>query len=199
MRSLIRVSVVALCATGLFACGGSRIAPNREAAADAAFAASRGVSGAQGMVRAALASPVGSLSSTTTADCPHGGTAALEIDITSIDPDTGYFEMGLTYDNCNYDGETAMTGTLNVGYVVVTDGGTSVDVQLTLDGRVEFAGAISDFVQMDLTQTVSVTSLSATSGTVSVSLDGSVTTSSGTYTYDQETLNVTAGGIDIEG
>lgn len=195
MASLIRVSVVALLATGLFACGGSRIAPNREAAADAAFAASRGAGGAQGMVRAALMSPV---TSTTTVDCPNGGSASMVIDADSIDT-SGNFTFDLTYNNCNYDGETSMSGSLSVGFSFITDGSTSFDMALTMSGRVNFSGAISDFVEMDIVETVSANSLSATSGSVTVTLDGTITTSSGTYTYENETITVTADGIDAEG
>lgn len=195
MRSLIRVSVVAVLSTGLFACGGSRIAPNKEAAADAAFAASRGAGGAQGMVRAALMSPI---TSNTTVDCPHGGSASLAMDLESIDT-SGNFDLQVTYNNCNYDGETSMSGSLDVYFSFVVDGTSSTEIALTMAGRVNFSGAISDFVDMNIVQTVSATSASATSGSVTVTVDGTITTSSGTYTYENESITVTADGIDAEG
>lgn len=201
MKTAVRVSLISLVSLGLFACGGARIANNREAAASAAFAASRGAGASQSNpIRMALdnVNAATSISSTTTASCPHGGSVAVAIDISSIDQ-SGNMSFDVTYSNCNYDGDTSLNGTVTMGLNWVVDGSASAAMALTMNGRVTFSGAISDFVEMNLTETVDATRLSDTSGTVSIVLDGTVTTSSGSYTYNHETVTITADGIEAAG
>lgn len=190
---IARLSVVAVASLGLFACGGgARIADNKEAAASAAFAASRGANSTSGSLRGLPMFPA--LTTATTVDCPNGGTASTRIDANGIDSE-GNAAFSLTYDNCNWDGATAMSGTVNVGMSFVFDSSSSFSMSLSLQGRVNFSGEISDFVDMNITETIDASRLSETSGTVSIVLDGTITTSSNTYTYDNETVVVTADGI----
>ncbi len=187
----MRAALLVLCGVGVLAgCGGgARIADNKEAAAAAAFAASRGANSAQGMYRA-LAQPLVGMSSTV--NCPHGGTVA--VGLSTIAGENGAsIGYELAYNNCNYDSANSLSGTMTLAMNVTS--GETTGIALTMRGRVSFSGETSDFVDMDLTQTVDITRLSDTSGTVSVVLDGTVTTSSNTYTYSQETLVITADGI----
>ncbi len=187
----MRAALLVLVGVGVLSgCGGgAKIADNKEAAAAAAFAASRGANSAHGMYRA-LQQPIVGMS--TTVDCPNGGTVA--VGLTTLAGGTGA-SVGyeLTYNNCNYDSANSLSGTMTLAMNVSS--GETTGIALTMKGRVTFSGETSDFVDMDLTQTVDITRLSETSGTVSVVLDGTVTTSSNTYTYSQETLVITADGI----
>lgn len=195
MRSLYRFSLLAVCATGLFACGGgAKIAPTKEGAASAAFAAGRGGGSTHSTMRAVLQPVTGLVSATATARCPNGGTVKVTTHIDTSGTSTA-LTLEVIYDDCNYDGESSMRGTVNMVMSSVIDG-QSVATAMTMTGRVEFSGAISDYVVMDLTQTVDVSKISATTGSVQLVLDGTVTTSSGTYSYDQETIVVTADTIE---
>ncbi len=192
MRSAFRISLVVLSSFGLFACGGAKIAATKEAAAQALFYSSKGASGAPGglyaMMRQAATATID-----TTAACPNGGQVTVKLDVNSVGQ-TANIAFDLAYDHCNYDHRNAITGTMHVVMDVVTSTG-SVALAMTMTGRVDFSGEISDYVDANITETISATQLSATSGSVSITLNGTITTSSGTYTYTDETVNITADGI----
>ena len=75
--------------------------------------------------------------------------------------------------------------------VIASSSGASVDQ--TFKGRIEVQGAFNDFIEADVKQSVSVTGLSSSSGAVSMKLVGTIKTSEGTNTFNED-VNVTAGG-----
>jgi len=75
--------------------------------------------------------------------------------------------------------------------VIANAGGASVDQ--TFKGRIEVQGAFNDFIDADVKQSVSVTGLSSSSGMVAMKLVGTITTSEGTNTFNED-VNVSAGG-----
>jgi hypothetical protein len=47
---------------------------------------------------------------------------------------------------------------------------------------------------VDVTETISVDALGASSGSVTVTIDGTIKTSEGNYTYANESISITVGG-----
>lgn len=186
MKILIRVALV-LGAMVLVGCGGRPLAANKEAAAGALFQSSRGASSAQGALAQVLNSGAGTQTEVRVS-CPRGGNVAIRLDVTS--GTTTSLTYDLVYDGCNYDGRTSMRGTMHMT-MDLTSGGTTAAIALHLQGRIELSGEISDFVDANVTETVTMTDLSSPSGTVTVTLDGTISTSSGTYTYTNEVITIT--------
>ncbi len=192
MRSAFRITLVVLSSFGLFACGGAKIAATKEAAAQALFYSSKGAGGAAGGMLAMM-QQAATVTVDTSAPCPHGGQATVKLDINSVGQ-TANMAFDIVYAGCNYDNHNSLNGTMHVVMNVVTSG-TSVSLAMTMTGRVDFSGEISDFVQPNITETISATQLSETSGSVSINLNGTISTSSGQYTYTNETVNITADGV----
>jgi len=192
MRSAIRVTLIVLSSFGLFACGGAKIAATKEAAAQALFYSSKGASGAPGGVFSMLRQAA-TVTVDTTVSCPNGGQVTVKLDVNSVGQSAN-IAYDIAYSGCAYDSHNTLNGTMHVVMNVVSSGG-SVALELTMTGRVDFSGEISDHVEANITETVSATQLSQTSGSVSLSLNGTIATSSGTYTYTNETVNITAGGV----
>lgn len=189
----LRLSLVAAVVGGLVACGGGApLAANKEAAAQALFAssshASPPTSGANGA----------GMSAEVATDCREGGRAKVKYDLESFMQQGSSTDVAFAFDvifeNCSDDGATTMNGTLTTGYTVSASGTFGAEVALTMKGRVNFSGAVSDFVDADVVQHISIEQHGTSSGSVSVRLSGTITTSSGTYTYDEnESLSFDAG------
>jgi hypothetical protein len=189
----LRVSLVAAVAGGLVACGGGApLAPTKEAAAQALFASSNyanpPTSGANGA----------GLSAEVATDCRRGGRAKVKYDLDSFLQQGSSTDVAFTFDvifeNCSDDGETTMNGTLTTGYDLSSADPYNAELALTMKGRVNFSGAVSDFVDANVVQHISIEQHGTSSGSVSVRLSGTITTSSGTYTYDEnESLSFDAG------
>jgi hypothetical protein len=73
--------------------------------------------------------------------------------------------------------------------MTVTGTANSAELAINMKGKIEISGDIEDFLDADVTQTTSITLTSATSGTVSVRLDGTIETSGHRYVYNNETLS----------
>jgi archaellum component FlaF (FlaF/FlaG flagellin family) len=72
---------------------------------------------------------------------------------------------------------------------------STLALNLTMKGRVSFSGEVDDFVNVDIVETVDASKLAAANGaSVSISLHGTISTSTQTYTYNHDTIVVTAGG-----
>jgi hypothetical protein len=203
MKSMIRLGVVSALAAGLVACGGgAKLAAGKENAAAALFMASGPSQGARGGL-AALAAGQASIDANgeIPVNCEKGGKAVMKFDLSSIGQvgeGAGNLAYTMTYQNCSQVDGINMNGTMNLTLKYnfdQTDASANGTVELTLKGRVDFSGKISDFVDADVKQTIDFNALEATSGSVSLTLDGKITTSSGTYTYANETLTVTAGQL----
>jgi len=73
---------------------------------------------------------------------------------------------------------------------------TSVQMALHLKGRLDFWGEISDFIDVDVTETVAQTDLTGTSAAnVSIVLNGTITDSSGNYVFANETISIDGSGF----
>jgi len=184
MKNLIRISV-ALGAFVLVGCGGRPLAANKEAAAGAVFQASRGALGAPGMLAQVMSSAaLGEIK----VNCQRGGSVAIKFTVDASGEQTG-IGYDLVYDGCSFDGHSSMRGTLHMTFETVTTE-TSVALALHLVGKVSFSGEISDFVDVDITENVTAGELTSPGVTVSLTLDGAITTSSGTYTFADEIVVV---------
>jgi len=192
LNQLSRLSLVVACTSLLAACGGgAKLKPGKENAAAAAYAASQGAGGAQGSLLD-LARQNAGAQLDLAVDCPKGGQAKIHyiVDGTAA---SGAVNFTLTYAGCNYNGKTQLNGTLSTSMTLAINS-TSVALNVKMTGRVDFSGEISDFVDINVTETVGASKLNTTQGaSVSVTFDGSIKTSTETYTYNHEAINVTAG------
>lgn len=197
MKHALQWVSVALVTGALVGCGGGAKIGSKEEAANVAFKAGQASQDAQtqGALLRLLQSADSSSGSFTTS-CSHGGSVTMtaSVDISQNSLNVGYdveFKgcVEPTYDDPNttavehddvvYDGK--------MSYAIGADGSGAA---ITLKGRVDLGGALSDYVQMDLTETISVTS---TSG--SVVINGTIDTSSDHYAYDHQSYSVIDGSI----
>jgi hypothetical protein len=190
----VRLSVLVAVASTLVACGGAKLAPTKEAAAQALFQSSEYTRPPSNTASGA------DLSMEVRTDCRHGGRAAIKYDLSdwtnpgTPSPEVGELAYDVRFENCNNDGATSMNGTLSTVFRIDGTDPMSPEVVLTLRGRIDFSGEVSDFVDADVTERISLSQLGATGGSVSVTLSGHITTSSGRFEYDQsETISFTAG------
>jgi hypothetical protein len=109
-------------------------------------------------------------------------------------------QYDVAYENCGVTktdvGDLVLGGNWQVVQSVQASAGTAKVAQ-TFKGKVTFGGAFNDFLDADIVQTVDATSLGSTGGSVAVVLKGTLTDSSGTYTYDEQ-VNVTAGNVSVQ-
>jgi len=190
-----RLSILAVSTVALLACGpGAKIGNGKQGAAEALMAAS-------GPTKAGsdkAGSPV-DLTGAVTWTCPKGGQAKLSGFSIKVNTTGGanisqtfkleYLACGLADSD---QGVAIYNGSMSVDQSIVT-GTTGVDLEQKFTGRVLVQGAFDDFIDADVTQKISAGVLNGT-GNVSATLVGSITTSSGAYTYD-EAVTVTAGRI----
>jgi hypothetical protein len=191
MKQMIRVGIALVAALGLVGCGGRPLAPGKEAAAGALFQSSRGTSGATGMLAQMMNAGAGATVDVKVS-CPRSGTVAVKVVVDPMSPsDLGY---DLTYDGCSFDGHTSMKGTLHMSFELISATG-SLQLALHLKGRVELWGDISDFIDVDVTETVSQGDLSTGGTSVAVVLNGTITDSSGTYVFANEAITINGSGF----
>lgn len=187
---MIRLLTVAALASTLIACGGgAKLAPTKEAAAQAMFNASQNSArSAQGAFEY-----VNGMVMERTISCRNGGKASFKIDFNTVGQN-GDFSYDLKFDGCSNDGKTRMSGTLRSRISFTTSGG-NMSMNIGFKGRLDLSGEIDDFLEADVVQTISLTSIDQTSGTVTVRLQGTIRTSEATHTYNQnDTISFTAGG-----
>lgn len=196
MTRLIRLTILSAMTLALSACGGAKLGGGKEGAAQAAFQASqpagRGSKTGQSLVNQALASGAGSL--TLTASCATSGTASLVLDTSGTPTDGALLHYAVTYDACNEDGKNEYNGTVATTIKLAIDlsgGGASISTHL--QGKLEIDGEVSDSLDADVTLRMDLTATSARAGSIKVVLDGTIKTESGSYTYANETLTLTAG------
>lgn len=191
-----RLMVVPFVAAAFLACGpGAKIGGGKEGAAQALFAASSvsnsGSSGGSGVD--ALAS--------VSVNCPKGGKANLAVDVTSLGGLAGgATNLKISYADCGLAGSDVGTaiynGALNLSQKVAVAAG-SANISQKFTGKVMLQGAFDDFIDANVTQEIVASKLTSTSGAVAMKLVGTITTSSGTHSFDEE-VNVTAGSIKAE-
>jgi predicted heme/steroid binding protein len=192
----LRILILGALAAGVSACGGGApFQPGKEAAAHAVYDSSQAADGSGGGHYAQGAG----ISLSVSLDCAKKGTATLKDLRVALALEEGVaMQTGfnLAFGGCSHDGKTFRDGTLAVTKQLRVDE-NGMRVRLTLKGRVNYSGEIGDFVDVDVTQELNATLLTATSGNVRVTLDGTVENSTGTYVFDHEELEVTAGFLPI--
>jgi hypothetical protein len=194
--------VIALSALGLAACGG----------AGAKISGSDGA--AQGLYAMSTVTKASSDRSSAGIDlaadlshaCPFGGTAKLS-GFQSVIDQTGGAKIKqsftTTYVACGLvkgeGGVAFYDGAVAVVQSVIVDAATkSVSVDQAFKGKVNISGAFDDYLDTDVTQRIEVSKLTAnTTGSVNMTLKGSITTSGGTHAFDKE-VAITAGSIKAE-
>jgi hypothetical protein len=178
---------------GLFACGPGAKVAGKEGATQALFAASS----------ASLSAPGGTTASPAIGNffqCPHGGKASLAA--YSVDVSGANLAQGATlrYENCGAAkadvGVAVLNGDMKIAQNIMT-GAQGSKVSQKFEGRLLMQGAFDDFLEANITQEVDVSSVGSTGPAVAVMLKGTLTTSSGTYTYD-EAVTVDASTINAQ-
>lgn len=183
-------------ALSLVACGGQKLKSGKENTAAAVYETSRGAKGADGSLFDLMQQKAGG-SLDVSATCPHGGNSAVHLKVAGQELTSGV-DFTLTYTNCSYDEGTQLNGSYTS--TLGLDLHNNLALALKLDGRIDFSGEISDFVEAHLTQTLTTGSLNSASGAqLSLVLDGTAKTSTESYAYTKETLAVTAGVVQTEG
>jgi hypothetical protein len=204
MIRIIRLSLMAAAATALVACGGGgpKLGGGKDGAAKAMFVASQSSNSA--LQRATgQALPVQALASyaNTVGDipikCAKSGELKVKIDFLTYleDIEKGEFKYEVEFNDCNEDGVNALDGKLAIEFKVVPG---TINVSLKFKGKVEFSGEVDDYIDTDVTLAVSGGGLDQHSGTVGLTLTGTIKTSEATYTYDGSPLTITVeGGLPI--
>jgi hypothetical protein len=129
-----------------------------------------------------------------TVSCPQGGTIGYSVDVANSTATTSVIDID--YHGCAYDAQNSLTGTVHFGITVDTADPMNISMAMLMQGNVNFSGEISDFLKFDITETVSATQISETSGSVSIHLNGWIENSSGRYDYTNEDITITADGIN---
>lgn len=201
MLRTIRFSLLAVATTALVACGGgAKLGGGKEGAAKALFEASQpagkgGNTNGQSLLKALAsgADITGDLE--VEVACSQGGAVKLKLDLSSAGTgsQTGSFKYDLEYKDCNEDGVNKFKGKMTMEFIFAGTE-TSIDLSLRLKGKIEISGDIDDFIEADVTETFSASATSATSGTVSIKLNGTIKTSEGNYVYNNESITINVSG-----
>ncbi|HEX8822846.1 MAG TPA: hypothetical protein VF794_23165 [Archangium sp.] len=198
MTRFTRLTMLSAMAAGVVACGGgAQLGGGEEGAAQAAFQASKpmGRTGrtSQKLLDKALAS--GAVNVTLTAKCTQGGKATLKADLTQVGQN-GAIHYSVTYDDCSEDGRNEYNGTMAASMRFDADLSLgTLSFITTMKGKLTIEGEVSDFIDADVTLTMDFNATSARAGNVQLVLDGTVKTSTGSYTYANESLSITAGEL----
>lgn len=202
MMRIIRLSLLAAAATALVACGGgAKLGGGKEGAAKALFEASQpagkgGSTNGQSLLKALASGADYTGKAELTVNCAQGGSVKMKLDLTSITDgsgSTGSLKYELEYKNCNEDGANEFDGKVKME-LSIAGTGTSLELALKLKGKIEISGEIDDYIEADVTETISVAATSATSGTVTIVLNGTIKTSEGSYVYNNEAITITVDG-----
>jgi hypothetical protein len=202
MKFGIRLAVAAVATAALAGCGGAKLGKGEAAAivfgaSDPAKKANQG-GGALSLFQN------GQGLGTATVSCSEGGTATLSVSATGITGEDSANWAGaydIEYDGCAEprqddpntpeveNGTVILDGKLTMGMDFDLDltAGT-FEMEFRMQGRIEIGGDYSDFIDADITQTVSATA-SADGSESSVVVNGTIETSTETYTYDNETYS----------
>ncbi len=198
MTRLTRLVVLSAMSLGMVACGGAKLGGGKEGAAQAAFQASqsagRGSQTGQGLVEKALASGAATL--TLSAPCAKSGKASLVFD-GSRTPSDGSIAYTINYDACSEDGKNEYNGSMTTSLKInlFESGYAGGSFVIGMKGKLEIDGEINDSIDADVKLKMSFVATSASSGSVSLVLDGYIKTESGNYTYANETIAITAGEL----
>jgi hypothetical protein len=201
MRHALRLSLLAGLSAALFACGpGAKLGGGKEGAASALFSATAPTKSAGSIFQ--YAGQNLDLQGGATVSCQYGGKATLKAAGVNVNTGGGGVSVkttyNVTYDNCatatHENNNVVLTGTMTVTQDISVSG-TSGNVSQTLKGKVTFGGAFNDYLDANIVQTVDWAKMGATGGSVSITLDGTLATSSESYTYSNESVTITAGTL----
>ena len=192
----IRLSLVAAVALAITACGGgAKLGGGKEGAAEALFQASGPAASTKGSIARLQSS--GATTGEVKVDGQKSGSVTLSFDITETDTSSGAIAYNVKYDNFSDDGKNFYSGYMDLKIKFnfdFTNTSSSGSMVLTMKGKMDISGEISDFLDADITQTVDFNALSNQSGAVVVTLNGKISTSTETHVYNNETISFTADG-----
>ncbi|MDP1825229.1 MAG: hypothetical protein Q8L48_18365 [Archangium sp.] len=188
-----RILMVVVSSFAMMACGPGAKIDGKQGAAEALFA------GSQPTKANTAASPVD-----ISANCPEGGTASITGAGVSVNIGGGGAGVGTNF-NMKYNGCGVARSDLGVAIYNgeltfsqnITAASGNASISQAFKGRVLVQGAYDDFLDVDVSQQVAVGDLGASGTGVSVILKGTISTTEGTFTYD-ESINVTAGKISAK-
>jgi hypothetical protein len=206
MVNKLKWAASVLAVTGVVACGGGPKFEGKEEVGRTVYELGK----AAGMAGNGQAMPLGS----SEIECDEGGKVLVSINASGTSFGGASLDGGLSldvartlkYEKCSYDGKRFYDGSLDATTALdasQSGGSSSVDIDVQLKGKVDVSGDLSDYVELDLHQTISASSTQGAdggvaSGSAQVTLDGTVKTSNGTHTYDNEVLAISAdGGVTI--
>ncbi len=187
-----RVAVLVVGSLTLVACGPGAKIDGKQGAAEAMLAASQPTK-----AKADPASTPVDLTGGVAWNCPEGGTAEISGAGISIGGGNVSASVTLSYTNCGLAKSDVGVAVYNGKFTLaqnVTTSGTTVGVDQSFKGKVLVQGAFDDFLDADVAQTVAVGDLGTAGVGVSMSLKGTITTTEGTFTFD-EMLTVMSGKI----
>ncbi|HEX8701047.1 MAG TPA: hypothetical protein VF815_19540 [Myxococcaceae bacterium] len=201
MSRFLRLSVLAVAAAALVACGGdeeqqvgAKLGGGKQGAAQALFEASQPASqGGQGGLLQALVSGAAGVGTEVTVNCAKKGSVKLKLDLTSGNDTSGSLKYELEYNACNEDGANQFDGKLAMELKFAATE-TSAALELKLKGRIAISGEIEDYLDADVTETIDVMATGKDSGSVTVKLNGTIATSTESYVYNNESITITVGG-----
>lgn len=189
---LKRVLMIVVGSFALMACGPGAKIDGKQGAAEALLAASQ-----PSKAKADPSSTPADLTGGVSWKCPEGGTA--EIKGASLSVGTGGVSAGVTmkFGACGIAksdiGVAIYNGDMNLAQNV-SAGGATVSVTQTLKGKILVQGAYDDFLDADVEQSILVGDLGTTGKGVAMRLKGTISTSEGTFTFDED-LTVMSGTI----
>lgn len=193
--SSLRLAVIAAVAVTLTACGGAKLGGGKEGAAEAMFQASGPAASTKGA--AAKLALSGATVGEVSVDGQHSGKATLSFDISDTDTGSGLFAYNVKYDNFSDDGKNYYTGQMLMKIKFdfsFTDTSATGAMTISMKGKINIAGEISDYLDADVTQTVDFNTLSSGSGAVTVKLNGTISTSTESHVFNNEEISFTADG-----
>lgn len=188
--------MVVAVAVAVSACGGpgAKIASGKQGAAEAVYALSSPTQ------QPAPGDITVNGNGTFGLKCKDGGSAALSgFASGQAGPTGGSFTGGFTieYQSCGLatkQGTVVVNGKLTMSQAV-SAGQSGAAFEQTFKGKVTLSGAIDDFLDVDVRQVLNATATGG--GAVAMNLKGTVSNSSGTYTFD-EAVDVTPGQISVQ-
>jgi hypothetical protein len=201
MTNAMRLVVLTAAVGALVGCGGAKIG-SKEEAAKWAGQSGDSLGSSKGALLSLYKSGVDS-SGSISVSCTHGGTAEAKFAGTGTDA-SGFLTYELTYKNCtepSYDDpeteaiekeDVVANGTLTFSMKIdITS--TTAAFEIKMKGRVDLGGAYSDFLEMDITESY-VANVTDTSIDAKFVINGSIKTSSETYSYNNETYTLSVDG-----
>lgn len=188
-----RIAMLVVGSLMMVACGPGAKIDGRQGAAEAMFA------GSQPSKANTAASPVD-----ISANCQHGGNAEINGAGISIGIGGGGAAVGTSF-KMKYNGCGVAKGDIGVAIYNgeltfsqnVMAGTAGASVEQAFKGKILVQGAYDDFLDVDVKQQVAVGDLGANGTGVSVVLKGTISTSEGTFTFD-ESVSVVAGQISAK-